>query len=128
MLARVGLHVEQLAGIVEPILLRADADLAVPVREDHAVGPVACLASPVSSGLRLMPSSGLPADDRNPGQIRQRRQQVDRAGDLRDALAGGMCPGQRIKNGERTPPSSVEPLRPFMPPFQRQPFGPLSLK
>ncbi len=36
--------------------------------------------------------------------------------------------GQRTSNGERTPPSSVEPLRPFMSPFQRTPFGPLSWK
>ena len=28
----------------------------------------------------------------------------------------------------RTPPSSVEPFRPLMPPFQRQLLGPLSLK
>ena len=41
---------------------------------------------------------------------------------------GGIRPGQRISSGERTPPSSVEPLRPFMPPFQRKPLGPLSQK
>ena len=40
----------------------------------------------------------------------------------------GNLPGQRTKHGERTPPSSVEPLRPFMPPFQRKLFGPLSQK
>ena len=40
----------------------------------------------------------------------------------------GMRAGQRTTNGDRTPPSSVEPLRPFMPPFQRTPFGPLSWK
>ena len=34
--------------------------------------------------------------------------------------------GHRMKSGERTPPSSVEPFTPFMPPFQRRPFGPLS--
>lgn len=33
-----------------------------------------------------------------------------------------------MKHGERTPPSSVVPLRPFMPPFQRELFGPLSEK
>ena len=38
----------------------------------------------------------------------------------------GSCPGQRMNRGERTPPSSVLPLRPFIPPFQRELFGPLS--
>ena len=43
-------------------------------------------------------------------------------------VPAAMWPGQRMKSGERTPPSSVEPLRPFMPPFQRQELGPLSEK
>ena len=43
-------------------------------------------------------------------------------------VPGAILPGQRIRHGERTPPSSVEPLRPFMPPFQRKLFGPLSQK
>jgi hypothetical protein len=37
-------------------------------------------------------------------------------------------PGQRTCSGERTPPSSVLPLWPFIPPFHRGPLGPLSLK
>ncbi len=43
-------------------------------------------------------------------------------------VPASMARGQRTKKGDRTPPSSVEPLRPFMPPFQRQPFGPLSVR
>jgi hypothetical protein len=39
-----------------------------------------------------------------------------------------MRAGQLSIAGERMPPSSTEPLRPFMPPFQRQLFGPLSEK
>ena len=35
-------------------------------------------------------------------------------------------PGQRTNKGERTPPSSVDPLRPRISWFQREPFGPLS--
>ena len=40
----------------------------------------------------------------------------------------GNLPGQEIKPGERTPPSSVLPLRPFIPPLNRKLFGPLSEK
>ena len=75
------------------------------------------------------PSSGLSFGSRNAGQPGERRQQVDRAGDLRDrACPAGCGRASGSSSGERTPPSSVEPLRPFMPPFQRQLLGPLSLK
>jgi hypothetical protein len=43
-------------------------------------------------------------------------------------VPGFTCPGHRKSSGARTPPSSVEPLRPFMSPFHRQPLGPLSQK
>ena len=38
------------------------------------------------------------------------------------------CAGHRQKQVDRTPPSSIVPLIPFMPPFQRQQLGPLSEK
>ena len=124
----IGGHVEQPAGVVEPILLRPHADLAVPVREDHPVGPVRG-RSRSSSGARLMPSSGLSLDALDTGQVGS----ASAAGRSRRRSASLCVPGCDVarpadQSGERTPPSSVEPLRPFMPPFQRQLLGPLSLK
>ena len=43
-------------------------------------------------------------------------------------VAKDYAPGQRMKNGDLNPPSSTDPLRPFIPPFQRVLFGPLSEK
>ena len=40
----------------------------------------------------------------------------------------GSRAGHRQKQVDRTPPSSMDPLIPFMPPFQRHELGPLSEK
>jgi len=74
-----------------------------------------------SSGLsptRLMPAKAVSVGNRSMAPV------------ISFTTVPGRIPpaGQRRKNTERTPPSSVEPLMPFIPPFQRQAFGPLSEK
>jgi hypothetical protein len=78
--------------------------------------------------LKLTPSSGFPAGIGTPARsaIVGRRSMAPAIG--RIVVPGAILPVHRISSGDRTPPSSVDPLRPFMPPFHRQLLGPLSWK
>src|SRR5207247_210992 len=74
------------------------------------------LDCPSSSGLTLLPSSGLTEATRISAISA-------RVGNRSIAPAicgifkpGRIRPGQRIRNGTRKPPSSTDPLRPIMPP------------
>ena len=87
-----------------------------------------CLASPRRSGRMLRPSmgyfeiAGMLASSAKVGSrsIAPEISSID--------SPAGISLGQRIKKGERTPPSSMAPFRPFMSPFHRNELGPLSEK
>ena len=86
-LARVGDHVEEVPLIVEPVPLRANTDSPRPSREDHPVGPIDLL--PQQQRRQIAAIERRVADARHAGQGGQRRQQIDRPGDLRHGAAGG---------------------------------------
>ena len=83
---------------------------------------------PVSSGLSDFPSSGFSDAMRTPHMSASVGSRSTAPAICVTRLPAAILPGQRMKNDERTPPSSVEPFLPFMPPSQRQVFGPLSVK
>ena len=87
-----------------------------------------CTFCPINNGLRLRPSSFFLLTTGTPAQsARVGSRSITEAIGLMN-VPFEIAAGQRTSNGDRTPPSSVDPLRPFMPPFQRTPFGPLSWK
>ena len=85
-------------------------------------------AVPRSSGERSRPSSGFVLTSGTPARLASVGSRSIAPAICGTRVPGAIFPGQRMTNGARTPPSSVEPLRPFMPPFQRSVFGPLSEK
>ncbi len=126
LLPRIGVHVEQ-----PPVVSSRYCcvrTLTLPLQCEKIIRSGQSWACPVNSGARLRPSSGFSLATvmlASSASVGSRSMAPAICVTL---VPGGMCPGQRTNSGERTPPSSVEPLRPFMPPFQRQLLGPLSLK
>ena len=84
----------------------------------------------MQQGAETTTVEGLPLVDAgfNPREIPQGGQQIDGSGDLRNRPGSSDLLRPTNEKGERTPPSSIEPLRPFIPPFHRYEFGPLSEK
>ena len=85
-LPRVGLHIEQLALIIEPISLGSDADTASLMRENHTVRPFSGLLQ--KKRLEAGPIERLVADDWDLRYVGQGREKVDCAGNLRYYRAG----------------------------------------
>ena len=76
----------------------------------------------------LLPSSGFEPTIGTPAQSASVGRRSIAPAIWGTLVPGLTWPGHRTRQGTRTPPSSVEPLRPFIPSFHRQLLGPLSLK
>ena len=88
------------------------------MRSGHSPPP------PSKSGERSLPSSGLSPISGTPAKLASVGSKSMAPAICGTATPGLILAGQRMKNGTRTPPSSVEALSPFMPPFHRHVAGP----
>ncbi len=120
------MHVKQLALMVQAITLSPNAHLARPMGIEFTVGPIWLRSFKQRPQTKPIKWSWI--IDRYTGEIGKCRQQIDGTADLGRRFPASIFAGQRMNSGDLTPPSSVDPLRPFMPPFHRSLLGPLSEK